>query len=428
MFEPRNRMRRRAMAPGFVSLGIGWMLLLVAWSRPTFAQAPGPPDLPAVASASLPLVEVLRLHRERDEALEQRRQQAPPMAGAVDLLAFRGRVLDDALEIRAKVQATVFEDPRYEEQPWVELPLLEMGPQILLDAVPSGRGFSLAVVDDRLVLLARQAGSWSFELSFLARAESLGDRRRVLIRPAPSTASVLKLEVDDGHFRLLEADGVPEADGFRLFARQDRFEVVWRRLKSAPSVAEVDLTRPPIEAVVEKAQLSTVSTLEGEIHHRLLYDLRFEGQRTWEAQIPDGTDLHKVFVNGRSIPFELEANVLRLTVEPVRAGDRHGSVELVMRPPRESYHLSGELVLTLPSVSWPINHVYARLHLPEVFTYRWSGGSLAPAEAVPKAELTYVLPTPGDELLFHQTLVHGSSPTLRVEYDIELEGQFFIGP
>ncbi len=405
---------------------MGWILLLGGRLSPVFAQ-PGSPELPAGASASLPLEEVLRLHRERDEALDERRRQAaPPIEGSVDLLSFRGRVLDDALEARAQIQVTVLVDPRFEEQPWVRLPLLEMSPQILLDAVPSGQGFSLAVVDDQLVLLARQAGSWSFELSFLARAETEGNRRRVILRPAPSTAAVMTLEVDDNHFQLLEADGLAEAGGFRLFAREDRFEVAWRRLKSAPSVAE-EVARPPMEAVVEKAQLSTVSTLEGDIHHRLRYDLRFEGQREWQAEIPDGTELHKVFVNGRSVPFQLEAGTLRLTVEPVRAGDRHGSVELVLRPPRESYHLSGELVLVLPAVSWPINHVYARLHLPEVFTYRWSGGSLAPAEAVPKAELTYVLPTPGDELMFQQTLVHGSSPTLRVAYDIELDEQYFTG-
>ena len=427
MFEPR---RRKSLGSAFKAciLGfVGWMLL-GGWLGPAFAQS-GSQELPVGASASLPLEEVLRLHRERDEALDERRRQAaPPIEGAVDSLSFRGRVLEDALEMRVRAQVTVFADPRFEEQPWVQLPLLEMSPQILLNAVPSGQGFSLAVVDEQLVLLAKQAGSWSFELSFLARAELEGDRRRVILRPAPSTAAVLTLEVDDNHFELLEADGVSEADGFRLFAREDLFEVVWRRLKSAPPVVEAEVARPPIEAVVEKAQLSTVSTLEGDIHHRLRYDLRFEGQRQWQAEIPDGTELHKVFVNGRSVPFEPESGTLSLTVEPVRAGDRHGSVELVMRPPRESYHLSGELVLVLPAVSWPINHVYARLHLPEVFTYRWSGGSLAPAEAVPKAELTYVLPTPGDELVFQQTLVHGSSPTLRVAYDIELEGQYFTGP
>ncbi|MEO1368450.1 MAG: hypothetical protein AAFX50_14850, partial [Acidobacteriota bacterium] len=106
---------------------------------------------------------------------------------------------------------------------------------------------------------------------------------------------------------------------------------------------------------------------------------------------------------------------------------RLGRVELSLRPAPAAYHLSGELLFTLPQASWPINHFYARLHLPSVFDYRWSGGSLAPADGAPVAEFTETLPSPGDELVFHQPLVHGSRPTVRVAYDIELEGQIFTG-
>ncbi|MEO1087058.1 MAG: hypothetical protein AAFY88_22710 [Acidobacteriota bacterium] len=394
------------------------------------AQEAAPVADAAGARATLPLDEVLQLYRERDAAVAEAKKKPPvaepPVAAVLDRVELRGRLLDDALELTATVRLTLLAEGR-----WVKLPLIELGPRTQLGRLPSNiHGAALTLEDNSLVAVAKKTAddpvSFSFELSWLERAALDGDIRRARIATGPATLRSLRVKVDESLFRLTGGNVQRESEDFRIFPGADGgFDVRWRRLR--PKATAPVASRPPVEPVVTYAHLSTVATLEGEVHHRLRYDLRFEGKRELAVELPPGLRLERVYVHERSVPFKLDGDTLRLELEPARAGDRLGRVELTLRPAPSAYHLSGELLFSLPQASWPINHFYARLHLPAVFDYRWSGGSLAPTEEAPTAEFTETLPSPGDELIFHQPLVHGSRPTVRIDYDIELEGQIFTG-
>lgn len=406
------------------------------WAQPsTYAPGEASTELGA-AKASLPLAEILRLHKERDAAVAEKKAleketkekqaeaSAPPVDGTLDSLVFRGRVLDQGLELQATVDLTIFETDR-----WVELPILQLGPDVMIGSLPEIADCSVAVIDDQLTVLSRKPGRRTLQVRFLIRADVQGERRKAVLRPAPATVLTFDLDVDDNHFRLIDADGMARQKGFRFFPRNGRFDVTWQLRQERPEVkAEVE-PPPASEPIIAQAHLSTVSTLEGELHHRLLYDLKLDGRQELEIGLPAGTELRKIFVNRRSTAFEIdeEAGTVRLPVEAAQAGDRYGTLELLLSSPKQTYHLSGELTVHLPSVSWPIHNFFARLSLPSVFTYRWSGGSLSPTDNVPEVRMTYDMPTPGDQMLFHQPFVQGSQPVVRVAYDIELEGQYFTG-
>ncbi|MEM1179917.1 MAG: hypothetical protein AAGM22_16355 [Acidobacteriota bacterium] len=430
MSESMPKSRR----PQIVTILSALLLLAAASALPVAAEpagSPGESDNPeADARASMPLDDVLELYRERDTAVakarELERTPRPPVDAVLDRAELRGRLLDDALEITAKLRLTVLAEGR-----WVKLPLLRLGPGTQLGELPGNvRGAALTLEDGELIAVAKKAAgdpvSFSFELSWLERATLDGEIRRARITTGPATLRSLRVDVEESLFRLEGGNVQRESEDFRVFPGDRGFDVRWRRLR--PKTAKRVVERPPVEPVVTQAHLSTVATLEGEVHHRLRYDLRFEGTRDLTVELPPGLRLERVYVHERSVPFELDGATLRLQLEPARAGDRLGRVELSLRPNRAAYHLSGELLFSLPKASWPINHFYARLHLPSVFDYRWSGGSMAPTDAAPAADFTEALPAPGDELVFHQPLVHGSGPTVRISYDIDLEGQIFAGP
>ena len=75
-----------------------------------------------------------------------------------------------------------------------------------------------------------------------------------------------------------------------------------------------------------------------------------------------------------------------------------------------------ELSLTLEPVRDPEDKRVATIridvHLPQVFNYRWSGGSLSPAEASPQVQYAYDVPLPGKKLSFHQPLISSSAPNV----------------
>ncbi|MEM6796229.1 MAG: hypothetical protein AAF725_19820 [Acidobacteriota bacterium] len=403
-------------------------LLLLLTPQTASAQA-----APAAAEASLPLDEVLRLYRELDAArdsLDRDPEAQPPVDAVVDRLDLRGRVLDEALEITASVQLTVLAEER-----WVRLPLLRLGPRTVLGDLPESLPVALVLENGELVALAKRpeggARQLRFEIPFLERAEAGGAPGSALtatVRTAGATLHRLTLELDEALFRLESGGLRRQGERYHLVPENGAYRVSWRRVEGRTPSAATVAERPPLEPVITAAHLSTVSTLEGEIHHRLRYDLLFEGSRELTLTLPEGARLAKVFVNGRKVPFELEGRELTVVASPERAGDRRGRIELSLRPQREEYHLSGEMRIALPAASWPVDHFYARLHLPAVFEYRWAGGSLAPAEGVPQPEFSESLPTPGDRLTFEQPLVQGSHPTVRVAYDIDLEGQIFGAP
>jgi hypothetical protein len=177
--------------------------------------------------------------------------------------------------------------------------------------------------------------------------------------------------------------------------------------------------------MVQVARASSVSTLEGRLITRTVYKLRFEGTKSISFHFQDGDKLEHAYLNGNAIPFQSENDSVTLNVFPLRAGDRSGTVELVTSRQMGNYMLSGVLEFTVPRASWPTHEVYLECHLPKVFNYRCSGGSMAAAPQAEPVDYTYSIPQPGKKISFHQNLVTIKAPTVRVEYAIDLEGNYF---
>ena len=92
---------------------------------------------------------------------------------------------------------------------------------------------------------------------------------------------------------------------------------------------------------------------------------------------------------------------MSIAAEAIVAGEEGGTLELVFVSPDNESFLSGELALPLPMALWRINELFVSTHLPGVFDYAWTGGSLSPA---PGVEFSYDIPTPGKRAGFHQFL------------------------
>ncbi len=390
-------------------------LVLVLFT-PLLAAATAAQEVPM---ASLPLEEILRLYKE-NEAGQVSEEAPPPFPATVNKIELSGRLLEEAIELEARFEVVVLGDGE-----WVSVPLLKRGGSTTLSTLPRVGNAVLAIDGEHLSLITRHRGIYSFEVGFVEKARAEGRRRTVVIDYGAATLARLRLDLDQGLFRLENAIAAEQGDGMRVDPDDGRFTVAWQRIAELPGPKPQAVERPPIEAVVTTAHGSAVSTLEGKAILRLFYNLRFEGSRTLAFELPPDLVLERLYRNGVAVPFAVDGTRLELEVEPRRPGDQSATAELVLESDHGGYNLSGGLMFELPGVSWPVNELYFDVHLPAVFNYTWTGGSLAPVEESPDTSFAYAIPRPGKRLTFHQYLISKSSPSLRLDYAIDLEGKYF---
>jgi hypothetical protein len=260
----------------------------------------------------------------------------------------------------------------------------------------------------------------------LISAQAGGDKRRVEISYPSAALALLKLRFDEHLFSLRTPDRVADGDSYTLFPQANRFVVDWQRNPDAARAAEPAVRRPPIESVVTAAHASLISTLEGRRILRLLYELQFEGARSIVFTIPARQTLEKVLLNGASVPFRMSDRTVNLPVTPSRAGDESARVELLVSEEQGGYALSGQLDYTFPACSWSVNDFYVTLNLPQVYNYKWEGGSLAPVDSGQEVEYTQHLPTPGKPIHLHQQLL-SKAAMVRIAYTVDLSGSYYRG-
>jgi hypothetical protein len=367
--------------------------------------------------ATLPLDEVFRLKRAAEEGV-RRADQPPPVAGTVDRAVFEGRVLDDAVDLTAHFDVTVLADGN-----WVEVPLLRVAPATHIARLPDVEGASLLLKQGQLYLATRQARRYDFEIGIVQEAAAEGEARQVKLPAPAATLTTMRMAFDQALFELLTEGAASDATGVLFYPEDGEFSLRWRRIATFEErpAGRVESRRP----LVTQAHASAVSTLGARRITRILYDLRLTGEQSIAVTVPTGQTLEEVYLNGVRMPFERGTPSVEVAVRPVRSGDERAALELMLTSPRDSYLLSGRVDFDVPAVSWPTNELYVDLHLPEVFSYSWIGGSLAPVGASPRVEYANDIPTPGKTLSLHQVLVDATTPTVRVAYAIELNGRFF---
>jgi hypothetical protein len=378
---------------------------------------------PEGAHATLPLAELLELRRELDDEKRKPDAAPPPIVSAVDAIELSGRLVDESLEVEAKMGVTVLAEG------WTSVPLLRLAPGIAVTSAPMLEGATLAVRDGWLALVTKEARTWRFRVGLAQRAPDGPGPHRLELETAPATLAALRVSYDERLYRVL-GPVTREADGVRVDPDGTHFRVAWQaREGAAPAPEPVEAPRPELEPVIVAAHASLVSTLEGRWLTRVLYDLRFTGRRTLEVRIPPGARLAKVFRDRAPLPFALDGDVLRLELTPERSGGESAVLELVLEQDHGAYHLAGRLDVALPEASWPAHEVNLALHLPAVFEYAWVDGSLAPLQQRADApDWSYDLPEPGKALFYRQLLVTRSAPRLTLHYDVDLDGAYFVPP
>ena len=371
----------------------------------------------SAATATLPLAEVLKLHHQAREKT-QAPAQPPPVQATLGRLSVKARLLDGAVEAKVAIRATALVDH------WVEIPLIALDSAIRVIELPKLNNAYLAKRRGRLSLIAEGQGEHAFELSLILRAPAAPRRWQVSLRPYESTVAEMRLRFDEALFSLEAPNARRDGDDTILHPKDGRYAFSWSRRRPRSPNASTRARRMPLEPVIERGIASIVSTLDGQRITRLLYELRFEGRKQLQIEVPPGHQLKKLYLNGVSQTVARTRKRLAIEVEPQRTGGDSARLELVTAQAQRSYALSGKLRLALPKLSWTTKDLYATLHLPAVFTYRWVGGSLANSESAPTARFTYQIPTPGTTVRLHQQLVQ-STPDAELDYAVDLEGKYF---
>ncbi len=389
------------------------LLLLLAAPVPARAQAAA---APVAGTATLPLAELLELKRA-GQAAEGQKAPAPPLRATIGRLEISGRLLEAGLDATAQVEVTVIGEG------WVTVPLLDLQRGTQLATLPTVAGGVVALVDRRLCLVTNQAGVHAFTLRWLERPAADGRGRALELRLPAGVPALLRLQYDEALFRLTSAALRDDGGGEVVYPLDGRIAVAWEQ-QPRPQARTREAARPPVEPVVTDAHASVVATLDGRRITRVLYRLRFEGERPFAVAIPSGQVVERVFVNGAARRFTRGGDLLTVTVEAARAGDRAATVELVTSEALSAYPLSGTLSFTLPQPRWALNELHATLHLPSVFEYRWAGGSLAAAAEAPAVDYAWEIPTPGKAVTLHQQLV-STFATVQVAYTVDLAHSYY---
>ncbi len=378
---------------------------------PALAESGGGP-----ATATMPLYELLRLR----ESAEPQKAAAPkpPIAASIDEVAISGRLLAEAFQGTAQVKVSVLGEG------WVRVPLLRLDAQTHLQSAAAGEGSVVAAEGDLLTLITSGPGQRTVELSLTKDAVREGARRTLELPVERSAVAVLRARFDPDLVRL-PALATTSGDELLAYPERGSFRLSWElRAVSPQPVAQAQSTRPPVEPVITAAHASVICTLDGLELTRLLYELRLQGPQVLELTIPKGVQVRKAYLNGSAVAFDVKGASLRFPVAPRSAGEDTARLELGLAGERREFHLSGTLALALPSAGWRINQLLVTVHLPHVFNYVWSGGSVAPAEVAPEPEFQQAMPTPGKVLGFRQELIT-AAPDLRLEYAVDLDKRYF---
>ena len=342
------------------------------------SHAAGPQSLAtgvnADSSATLSLDTVLNLYRENEEMKEQR-PSAPPIPAVVQSIEVEGRILDEGVLLNARIVVEVLADDE-----WISVPLFDIDDDTVLQKVPNIRHGAVANMAGQLRLVTNKKGRFDLKLRLLKRAKADGDNRRATFKYSRATFATFRVDFDAELFTLHSESEPAGADGYLVYPLHNEFVVDWRRRANvAVEQAEV-LAKPELEPVIPTANASLVSTLEGEYLLRVHYDLQFDGREPISFELPEGQSLVRAYLNRVVVPVVAEGRSINLLVEPVQAGQTGGELELIVASRGNGYLLSGERSVALPSASWRTNELYLTVHLPTVFEYEWSNGTLSPVE------------------------------------------------
>ncbi|MBE2249681.1 MAG: hypothetical protein IAE78_09035 [Myxococcus sp.] len=360
-------------------------------------------------TATVPLEELVALLDPKANVAS-----AKPVA-AVTSLSLSGRPNEVGLWV--DVEATV----RVISAGPAPVPLLRVGADAVVEALPDGAEALVTVDDGRVTAVCSGAGAHRLAFRLLLRAARDGRRATARFHVAAGVPPTpLKLEVDDGVFEVLGASVVREWGGYVVFPARGAYEVSWaarRELASRPQVAQ----RAPVDPQVKEATSRWVTTLEGRATHEVKLVLQLDRPDALTLQLPAGQQVVRARVNGVPLPVATLTSVVVVEVTPTSLGATEAVVELALAKDLGVFHLSGQLELEAPRVSWPVARWTTEAVLPKVFTWARRGGSMEQlgVEAEARGDV------PGKALFFTQHLIAASAPSVSLGYSVDLRGSYF---
>lgn len=396
--------------------GIIFILVLVSFCKFSFVSANTDRISP---SATLPLDELLTLHRKAEKS-EEKEKPIAPVSALINRIEIKGRILLDRLDATIHYTITVLDEAQ-----WISLPLMQLEGNCAIYELPDIPQASVTTIDNSLTFLTKKSGPYQFSLKCMIQAEMQNTKRTVRLQCAEAPMKILRLEVDEHLFSLISPTAHRENNEYILYPDQNTFTIQWQQSETITNDQKNKGPTPSIEPIIPKAIASLVTTAEGIHLQRTIYYLQFEGNQQLTIQVPEGQQLMKVFLNRMALPFTVSENKVDLIVNPPRAGEKGGILELLIRENSGNFFLAGKIVLRFSQISWPINVFFVQAHLPDTYNYEWKGGSLAEGLDKPNVTYSYQLPTPGKELLFQQFLVLSSMPTVSIDYTVDLSGLYY---
>ena len=362
---------------------------------------------PAGATVTLPLADALPLLSPAKEVPGVR----PPVDALLVHQTLKGKPGQDGLTIEARFEVEVLAD-----KTWSQVPLLPLGPDVVVQHLDAPDAATIAPRGGQLVFFSAKAGSYAFDVRLLVRARAEGAERSAVLGALPSSGVVpLTLQADPGIFEVLGPDEVFPAGG--------SYTVKWRT-RAPVAQAQKREPPPPLEPRIKELVASWVTTLEGRVTARVSYRLHLDRPQRFEVTVPEGQRLESVRVNGQVVPLAVTTGTLTLAATPLRLGETEGTIELRLSQNIGVFHLAGSLRVALPSASWQTDAVRLHAYLPGVFQYRRVGGSLEGGTwGLEPLEKERVLP--GTQLEFRQYLVLASSPTVELHYSVDISKSYF---
>ncbi|HXA44606.1 MAG TPA: hypothetical protein VNZ25_03795, partial [Candidatus Angelobacter sp.] len=131
-----------------------------------------------------------------------------------------------------------------------------------------------------------------------------------------------------------------------------------------------------LQAIVEKAQLTSVVADDGQMMTEMALSLRSNGRQFLQLELPPGATVWSAFVAGQAVRPSLHDGKFLLPVEPSAAGDDSVPVELTYVGSNSFPQVRGNIGFVSPKFDVPLKNASWEIYLPPDYDYRGFQGSM----------------------------------------------------
>jgi hypothetical protein len=131
-----------------------------------------------------------------------------------------------------------------------------------------------------------------------------------------------------------------------------------------------------LQAIVEKAHLTSVVADDGQMMTEMTLSLRSNGRQFLQLELPPGAKVWSAFVAGQAVRPSLHDGKLLLPVDPSAAGDDATAVELTYVGSDPFPRVRGGIGFVSPKFDVPLKNTSWEIYLPPDYDYRAFQGTM----------------------------------------------------